>query len=799
MVVKTLKQRVYAGGHTEKTAALPSVMGDSALRQVILVTVWALIGILVPRANVYGGMSPFGVGVAAAVSGPGSIVVYLATMVGYLLPQGTLFPLRYMAAVAAVAGIRWSLSGWKSATRGRAFAPLLAFLATVSTGAAMSLVNGPDAYTLLIIAAEGMLAGGFAYFCGATIPLLRDGPARTTGLTAQEQASAIVVGAVVLMAISTVQFSGIAPGRVLAVIVILLMARCGREQGGCIAGVVMGVTMALGNPEQAHLAAAYAFGGLMAGIFSRFGRFATAGALVVANAIVVMSAGTSLAVIVGIYEVAAASIIFVVLPPSLDRKINRFFAHPQDIPAVEGLRRSVVMRLDFAAKAMDEVATTVDAVSKKLSGLSAPDLGSVYRGVSDDVCRSCGLRMFCWDNAFSDTMSSFNDMTPVLRRKGHVERSQVTGHLARHCGRLDDVLRYVNRGYGEYTIREGAWRRLAEIRGVVTDQFSGMSDMLSELSEDFTAVEQMEPEAAERVARVCENYGFLVQDTVCALGAGDRMTVEILASDVGVKLTDGRWHHEVCDACGREFDHPVVTRIGEYVKISLTEKPLLTVTVGTAQLNCSKEKLCGDAVETFADGNGRLVVVLSDGMGSGGRAAVDGAMAAGLTARLIQAGFGEDSVLRMVNSALMVKSGDESLATLDILSVDLFSGRMESLKAGAAASLLLSKGRVSRMERSSLPVGILRDITFERCKDTLVDGDLVLLMSDGVLSAGIGWVEEFLLHYDVQKNGVKRLAEELAALARGKQEGGHEDDISVIALQVRKNSKTDDEKLRKSA
>ena len=30
-------------------------------------------------------------------------------------------------------------------------------------------------------------------------------------------------------------------------------------------------------------------------------------------------------------------------------------------------------------------------------------------------------------------------------------------------------------------------------------------------------------------------------------------------------------------------------------------------------------------------------------------------------------------------------------------------------------------------------------------------------------------------------------------------EGGHEDDISVIALQVRKNSKTDDEKLRKSA
>ena len=55
------------------------------------------------------------------------------------------------------------------------------------------------------------------------------------------------------------------------------------------------------------------------------------------------------------------------------------------------------------------------------------------------------------------------------------------------------------------------------------------------------------------------------------------------------------------------------------------------------------------------------------------------------------------------------------------------------------------------MERSSLPVGILRDIAFERSQDTLVDGDILLLASDGVVSAGVGWVEEALRDFDLEQ------------------------------------------------
>lgn len=138
---------------------------------------------------------------------------------------------------------------------------------------------------------------------------------------------------------------------------------------------------------------------------------------------------------------------------------------------------------------------TVDSVSRKLAQISAPDMGTVYRQVSDDVCRLCGLRMHCWEGCFSETMDSFNHMSAVLREKGEIRRSEVSGHLDRQCSRLDEVLAHVNRGYTEYLVREGAWRRLGEIRAVAAEQFTDMAGLLDELSLDFSETERMDMDA----------------------------------------------------------------------------------------------------------------------------------------------------------------------------------------------------------------------------------------------------------------------------------------------------------------
>ena len=88
----------------------------------------------------------------------------------------------------------------------------------------------------------------------------------------------------------------------------------------------------------------------------------------------------------------------------------------------------------------------------------------------------------------------------------------------------------------------------------------------------------------------------------------------------------------------------------------MSERPAYETEAGDGQHVCNNGSLCGDYCSYFNDGMGRMVMIISDGMGSGGRAAVDGAMAAGILAKLAKAGISFDCALRIVNSALLVKS-----------------------------------------------------------------------------------------------------------------------------------------------
>ena len=124
------------------------------------------------------------------------------------------------------------------------------------------------------------------------------------------------------------------------------------------------------------------------------------------------------------------------------------------------------------------------------------------------------------------------------------------------------------------------------------------------------------------------------------------------------------------------------------------------------------------------------------------------------------------------------------MATLDIAIINLFTGELELLKAGAGVSLLYSKGRISRLDESSLPLGILHELTFAQTNDRLVDGDVLLLMSDGVSNDGVEWVEELLRNYDIPTGGMQGLAQLIVNTAHDRQTDEKGDDVTVIALSV---------------
>jgi stage II sporulation protein E len=261
------------------------------------------------------------------------------------------------------------------------------------------------------------------------------------------------------------------------------------------------------------------------------------------------------------------------------------------------------------------------------------------------------------------------------------------------------------------------------------------------------------------------------------------MSIEIVTAPIeSTRLNKAELTNEISRVCDRMFQQPCISSAKGKFRLQMTERPLYRVLSGCAQHSCGNAQLCGDSYECFSDGNGRQIAIISDGMGTGGRAAVDGAMASGILSRLIKAGIGFDAALKIVNSALLVKSGDESLATIDLAALDLFSGNVEFMKAGAPVSLLRKSGRAVIIDAPSLPIGILNDINFTKSSDSLSDGDLLILLSDGALAAGDEWLCDTVEEWRGQVP--QELAEEIVTQAIARRGDGHDDDITALVIKI---------------
>ncbi len=765
------------------TTAIGAAPGSAAGKPTAAVTLfWCLMGLLLPRATLYGELAPFGISLAAAATG-GTLPVTAALIAGYLLAGGVLYPLRYIAAVAVVGGLRWVLAavpGWRERP---VLPPLLAATANLLTGLLFLGRSGMDAFRLLLLLAESLTAGGAAYFFRMAEQFSRRAaeprPQKRLQLTAGEQAALVLTGAVALMAATTLEIQGFAPGRVLAAGLVLVLARTGRETGGAIAGVVVGACTALAVPGQTVLAMALAFGGLLAGLFARFGRLAEAGAFFVAAGVVALS-DSGEHTLIHLYELCAGGLLFLVLPRAWDGRLSRLFLRSRELPAVEGLRRAVTLRLQVAAGALREASGAVSEVSERLSRYGAPDLPGLQRECRRQVCGSCPMESFCWEQHGEEAAAALEQLTERLPERGLVTAEDTADYLRQSCRRKEQLADRLSRGYDRLLVQEATWRRLQEIQGSLHSQCAGMTELLTTLAAQLEDPGQVDTELSARVMAACEDEDMTVQEALCTRDAGNRLTVEIVIAEAEMPA-GGRWLRRLEELCGTRLAPPAAVPCGSGTRITLSEPPRFRVEVGVSRLACDHEKLCGDAIDHFS-GQGHTTVILSDGMGSGGRAAVDSAMTVGLCSRLWQAGFSPAGILQTVNAALMTKSREESLATLDVVQIDAFTGRLDFYKAGAAASLLCSGGRVSRLEESSLPAGILPDVRLSHGHDWLGDGDILLLASDGAYTDGVAPVEDLLREHPPEED-MTRLAQRITAAVRRSQTE-HQDDITVAVLRL---------------
>lgn len=355
--------------------------------------------------------------------------------------------------------------------------------------------------------------------------------------------------------------------------------------------------------------------------------------------------------------------------------------------------------------------------------------------------------------------------------------------------RINDVTRRQNEAMRdtmsdtEYITREIILEKTNQIRMVASDQFISISGMLNDLAKEFDEAEIFDCNASNKIRRLLGEYEIYPTNISAIVDKYGRMRVEILLSSSSAELTGIELKNEIGKICNRYFDTGRITNFKNESMLSFSEKPNYSLEVGFAQYSAEGE-LCGDTVKIINDNKGHSILIISDGMGKGSRAALDGAMGAGLLSKLINSGFGFDSALKIVNSALLVKSNDESLATLDIANIDLFTGKCELFKAGAPASYIIKDGRLTKCELTSMPAGILRGIEFAKRTAVLSLGDSIILMSDGITDLGERWLKDTI---SAMPNGVQEGADYILNCAKEEMKDKKADDMSIIFARLERN------------
>ena len=122
-------------------------------------------------------------------------------------------------------------------------------------------------------------------------------------------------------------------------------------------------------------------------------------------------------------------------------------------------------------------------------------------------------------------------------------------------------------------------------------------------------------------------------------------------------------------------------------------------------------------------------------MGSGLQACTQSELVLDLLEQFLEAGFSKETAVRMINSSIVLQPDTTIFSTVDMAAIDLYTGVCDFLKVGAAASFLKKENTVECISGAGLPAGASSSLCLEPYRIRMYDGNILFLMTDGVLNA----------------------------------------------------------------
>ena len=476
--------------------------------------------------------------------------------------------------------------------------------------------------------------------------------------------------------------------------------------------------------------------------------------------------------------------IFLIIPDNKYMKIEN---------VMDNQKKDIEFRATYIEKVKDLMDKKLSVLSVTLSGLSEvlsknidselthkAEINGMVEKLADKVCISCDKSSICWKKEFYNSYDSFSELLWNIERLGKIGFDEIPQILKNKCIRPNELIKQSN----------NKWKKkLINSKIIVSEQVKGISEIMKSMTEEIATSMDFRNDIEQEIAVSLDRNGLEFEDILTIKNNKGKYEVTIYK-----KPCEGK------QECNKEFVKVVSRTLGvkmvrESGKCKINNDCSIcqfrfveaeNYSIVTAVSRMAKEEVSGDNYTYGSINDGRYLIALSDGMGSGVRAAIESNTTISLLEKFLEAGFDRNTALKAINSVLVLRSCEESFATVDMGVIDLHSGIGEFVKIGSAPTFVKSGMEVDVIKSTSIPVGILDEIEIESQILDFKSGDMIVMVTDGVIDANIEHTEKWIIKAlkEFDSGNPKDVSDYLLNKAKSLYGNKIGDDMTVIVSKI---------------
>lgn len=730
----------------------------------------AAVSFLLACTRLFGAPSPLAIVWVASLGGVRSVFALCAGAVGFLASGGFDTALPFIAAMAVVSALRLILGHFTGRSVGiltaaAAAASIFAAYAVFSDGISDLMTGAAFSVVTLICTLSAGRVRRFAALPSAS--------AQTSDLLAAGTLYTVCIAAFTALCVPPFNL-----GILLSAAAILYLSEY-RKGLSSAAAILSAAGIAIGNGDYAVPCLILTVSGLVAALLERYNKLTRACGMVFTAGIGVLLTGVGEAAATYLGSVLSGSLLYAFLPERLlPIYRNRCSA---EVSASAVPYNAFGKKLSGMSATIGEMNRAIKKTAQALDSRNIHDVSSVYLNAGEEICRGCANNMYCWGSCYNRSADILNKAVQKIRSGVLADEAMLDGHFAEVCTRRKELSQSLNKQYAAFRSAQSASRKVGEMREILSVQMTATQKMLDSMSAELLADHVYDPAAAEKACGLLREMG-LRDPSALAVTIGDTLTVDAYGSG-NLNAPPEELSERLSFALRKSFDPPMITENGGQTHITLSERSPFDAQIRVYQKNKAENRQNGDCCDCFNDGHGNVYMILSDGMGSGSRARIDSAFTCGMLSKMLKAGIDFNASMEMLNTSLLVKSSDESFATLDICRVNLYTGEVSLYKAGGAETYVRCGKKFVRLDGSGIPLGIGVPAEVSEKRFFVAEGDVLLMMSDGA-ETDPAWLEQLTMR-DRSAN-LDTILDTVGEALRLSAEKGKEDDMTVIGVKITK-------------